>query len=76
MHRDVQLGCHDAGRVPQSSPWQTLSLPQLKQGLRSSSWPVSCFNSLLSRVCRSCPSRWYTHLPAAEGGKGGKHRAR
>lgn len=45
-----------------------LSLPHAKQGLSSTSCPVSCFSSLLSRECRSWPSRWYTHLPVARGG--------
>lgn len=49
------------------SPWHVLSLPQAKQGLRSSSSPVSCCSSAHSRACRSCPSRWYTHLPAQAG---------
>ena len=54
------------------SPWQVLSLPQAKHGDKSSSCPVSCFNSALSLLCKSWPSRWYTHLPAGLGGDGGR----
>lgn len=44
------------------------ALPPQGRPAPTRSCPVSCFSSSLSRECRSCPSRWYTHLPAAGGG--------